>query len=114
MPLRRRSAPSGTLIARCPRFAPVLWALTWAQPASPDSSQTHCNGELAHPFPHLNSRAGAPSLSRFLRQGGDFDFLSARRLASIDKISSNGEFEICAHPLGRRVFDAVTEKICSF
>ena len=28
---------------------------------------------LAHPFHHWIS-AGAPSLSRFLRQGGDFDF----------------------------------------
>jgi hypothetical protein len=24
--------------ARCPRFAPVLWALTWAQPAMKDET----------------------------------------------------------------------------
>jgi hypothetical protein len=32
-------------------------------------------GGWPSPFKHLNSR-GAPLLSRFLRQGGDFDFLS--------------------------------------
>jgi hypothetical protein len=31
---------------------------------------------LAHPFPPLTPE-GAPSLSRFPRQGGDFDFLNA-------------------------------------
>ena len=31
---------------------------------------------LAHPFPPLTPEGG-PSLSRFLRQGGDFDFLNA-------------------------------------
>jgi hypothetical protein len=38
-------------------------------------------GVLAYPFPHSNT-AGAPPLSRFLRQGGDVDFFDAQRPTS--------------------------------